>query len=84
MAGIVVDQESKGFKGISGTRMDLGYPYGEEIPKGFAGLEIKTLGIRMDLLILKKKVGARVKRFQAVKNFSKVEIWEWKMCYDES
>lgn len=55
MAGIVVDQESKGFKGISGTRMDLGYPYGEEIPKGFAGLEIKTLGIRMDLLILKKK-----------------------------
>lgn len=75
MVGIVEGQESKGFKGVSGTRMDLGYPYAEEIPKGFEGLEIKILGIRMDLLIL-KKVGARVRRFQAVKNFSKIEIWE--------
>lgn len=31
-----------------------------------------------------KKVGARVRRFQAVKDFSKIEIWEWKMCSDES
>lgn len=34
--------------------MDLGYLYAEEVPQGFEGLEIKILGTRMDLLILKK------------------------------
>lgn len=54
MVGIVEGQESKGSKGVSGTRMDLGYLYAEGIPKGFEGLETKILGTRMDLLILKK------------------------------